>query len=219
MEALITFFSLYFFMRFKNNQNNIFKFEPQFFLKKTHTHTYIYNTHTHIYKLVDKHIPIWLVRLKYYVTELSWTLNKKSLWNSFRVLFFIGQVAWKNEITREIFRVSSSYRVGCLEQLDHSRNFFCVLFYIGQVAWKNETTREILRVSSSYRAGRLKQLDHFFLKKRRKNQKKNQSKKKKKRGSVFHVYFSLQNLLYKVKRKWIFQCLCTVSIVNRGQLL
>ena len=148
--------------------------------KNTHTHIYIYiyNTHTHIYKLVDKHIPIWLVRLKYYVTELSWTLNKKSLWNSFRVLFFIGQVAWKNE-----------------------------------------TTREILRVSSSYRAGRLKQLDHFFLKKRRKNQKKNQSKKKKKRGSVFHVYFSLQNLLYKVKRKWIFQCLCTVSIVNRGQLL
>jgi hypothetical protein len=73
-------------MRFKNNQNNIFKFEPQFKKKKnTHTHThiyiyiYIYNTHTHIYKLVDKHIPIWLVRLKYYVTELSWTLNKKSL--------------------------------------------------------------------------------------------------------------------------------------------
>ena len=71
-------------MRFKNNQNNIFKFEPQFKKKKnTHTHThiyiYIYITHTHIYKLVDKHIPIWLVRLKYYVTELSWTLNKKSL--------------------------------------------------------------------------------------------------------------------------------------------
>jgi citrate synthase len=70
------------------------------------------------------------------------------------------QVTWKNETTHEILRVASSYRVGCLEQLNHSQNPFHVLFFIGQVAWKNETTREILRDSSSYRAGHLEQLDH-----------------------------------------------------------
>jgi hypothetical protein len=52
----------------------------------------------------------------------------------FRVLFFIGQVTWKNETTCEILRVASSYRAGRLEQLDHSRNPFRVSFFIGQVA-------------------------------------------------------------------------------------
>jgi hypothetical protein len=78
------------------------------------------------------------------------------------------QVTWKNETSHKILRVASSYRVGCLEQLNHSRNPFRVLFFIGQVAWKNETTREILRVAFSYQAGRLEQLDH--LKKTKKNQ-------------------------------------------------
>jgi hypothetical protein len=57
----------------------------------------------------------------------------------FLAKFFIGQVAWNNDTTREILRVSSSYRAGCLEQLDHSRNPFRFLFFIGQVAWNNET--------------------------------------------------------------------------------
>jgi hypothetical protein len=69
------------------------------------------------------------------------------------VVFTIGQVAWKNETTREILRVASSYRAGRLEQLDHSRNPFRVLFFIGQVTWKNKTTSEILFVASSYQVG------------------------------------------------------------------
>jgi hypothetical protein len=85
-------------------------------------------------------------------------------WDYLRVSshFIIRQVAWNNEITCEILRVASSYRAGCLEQLDHSWNPFRVLFFIGQVTWKNETTHEILRVASSYRAGRLEQLDHSW---------------------------------------------------------
>jgi len=42
------------------------------------------------------------------------------------VKFFIRQVAWNNKTTREILRVSSSYRASRLEQLDHSRNPFRV---------------------------------------------------------------------------------------------
>jgi len=82
--------------------------------------------------------------------------------NPFRVLFFIGQVAWNNLTTREtLFAFYSSYRAGRLEQLDHSRNPFRVLFFIGQVAWNNLTTRETLfAFYSSYRAGRLEQFDH-----------------------------------------------------------
>jgi len=85
-------------------------------------------------------------------------------WDHLRVSshFIIKQVAWNNETTCEILRVASSYQVGRLEQLNHSRNPFHVLFFIGQVTWKNKTTREILRVASSYRAGRLEQLDHSW---------------------------------------------------------
>jgi hypothetical protein len=75
-------------------------------------------------------------------------------------IFTIGQVAWKNETTREILRVASSYRAGRLEQLDHSRNPFRFLFFIRHVTWKNETTREILLVASSYWAGHMEELDH-----------------------------------------------------------
>jgi len=173
----------------------------------------------------------------------------RPLWNPFRVLFFILQVTWKNETTHEILRVASSYQVGCLKQLDHSRNPFRVLFFIGlsrfilhragclekwdhsrnpsrlfflsgrspgtirplaklfsrfilhrQVTSKNETTREILRVAFSYQAGHLEQLDH--LKKTKKKSIKKKRKKEKRKG--FHNYSSLQNLLYKVKRKLIF---------------
>jgi hypothetical protein len=46
--------------------------------------------------------------------------------------------------TRETLFAFYSYRAGCLEQFDHSRNPFRVLFFIGQVAWNNLTTRETL---------------------------------------------------------------------------
>ena len=39
--------------------------------------------------------------------------------NPFCILFFIGKVTWKNETTCKILRISPSYRVGRLEQLDH----------------------------------------------------------------------------------------------------
>ena len=131
------------------------------------------------------------------------------------------------------------YRAGRLEKWDHSRNLSRFFLLSGRLLGTIRPLTKLFLRFILHRAGRLEKWDHsrnpsrffflsgrspetirpFFFKKRRKNQKKNQSKKKKKRGSVFHVYFSLQNLLYKVKRKWIFQCLCTVSIVNRGQLL
>jgi hypothetical protein len=78
------------------------------------------------------------------------TFFQTRLWAlaSFRArLWALGRVTWKNETTREILCVASSYRAGRLEQLDHSQNLFRVLFFIGQVTWKNETTREIIRVS------------------------------------------------------------------------
>jgi hypothetical protein len=49
------------------------------------------------------------------------------------MLFFIGQVTWKNETTHEILHVAFSYRAGRLEQLDHSQNPFRVSFFIGEV--------------------------------------------------------------------------------------
>jgi hypothetical protein len=45
-------------------------------------------------------------------------------------IFNIGQVAWNNLTTCKILRVSSFYRAGRLEQLDHSRNPFRVLFFL-----------------------------------------------------------------------------------------
>ena len=81
------------------------------------------------------------------------------------------------------------HRAGRLEQLDHF--------------WKSSH-------SFYHRAGRLEQLDHFLQKKKQKGKK---AKEKKLKG--FHVFF-FTNLPYKSKRKWIFQCLCTVTIVKRG---
>ena len=52
-----------------------------------------------------------------------------------------------------------------------------------------------------YQAGRLEQLDHFFKKKQKINQKKREEKNKEEKRKGFHNYSSLQNLLYKVKRK------------------
>jgi hypothetical protein len=86
------------------------------------------------------------------------------------------------------------HRAGHLEQLDHSQNPFRILFFPpGKLPG---TIRPLASLLSFYhRVGRLEQLDHFFQKK---TNKKNQSNEKRK---GFHAYFSLQNLLFKVKRK------------------
>jgi hypothetical protein len=107
------------------------------------------------------------------------------------------------------------HRAGRLKQLDHSQNPSHFFFLSGRSprtirplvnpfrvfffpsGKSPETIRPLASLLSFYhRVSRLEQLDHFFQKKRK--QKKNQSKEKRK---GFHAYFSLQNLLCKVKRK------------------
>ena len=105
------------------------------------------------------------------------------------------------------------HRAGRLEQLDHSQNPSHFFFLLGRSPGTIRllvnpfrilffprgklpgTIRPLASLLSFYhRVGRLEQLDHFF----KKNKQKNQSKEKRK---GFHAYFSLQNLLFRVKRK------------------
>ena len=119
------------------------------------------------------------------------------------------------------------YRAGRLEQFDHLR--VPSHFIIGQVAWNNLTTCEFPRILSSGRSpGTIRPLTKFFASIFTIGQVAWNNETTHKilwfhfhHRAVFqhHHCFSLQNLLCKVKRKWIFQCLCTVSIVKRGQLL
>ena len=107
------------------------------------------------------------------------------------------------------------HQAGRLEQLDHLRNSSHSFSPI-QVTHYNETPSEKSlyffhgQVTPPYSPP--EQVTHY-------NETILKNQKKKTKRKDFDIYFSLQNLLYKVKRKSIFQCLCTVSIVKNGQLL
>jgi hypothetical protein len=88
------------------------------------------------------------------------------------------------------------HRAGRLEQLDHSQNPSHFFFLLGRSPGTIRPLVNPFRILF-FPPGKLPGTIRPFFSKKKTN-KKNQSKEKRK---GFHAYFSLQNLLFRVKRK------------------